>query len=156
MYCSIESIFEFIPERVWYKFGVYDVNSCNLFVEKHFERNKEFIDNIITLRINGHISIGARVDEGLLRSSYEIEFYKLCKKYNIEFELEKRYPDSNMRCDFYINGVYIEIAPMYNDIENYKCKMDKKRALFNSMIIDTKNIDDYEDIVLGIKSNLEI
>lgn len=57
--------------------------------------------------------------------------------------------NTNMRCDFYINGIYIEIAPMYNfDFEDlYTKKMNYKRDKFGSLLITTKNKEDYKRII---------
>lgn len=89
-----------------------------------------------------------RVDEGLLRSSYEIYFYeKLKEKFpNASFTIEGKYKNSNMRYDFNVFGDYIEICPLYErkNHEKYTMKMDKKVNLFNSLLLkSTEEIDKY-------------
>lgn len=154
-YCSVEKIFDSFSITSWYSMGVYDYDDCLRFLKDNFDYNENLSKRTKIVNVNNYSSITMRVDEGLLRSSYEIEFYMLCKKHKIPLELEKKYPDSNMRCDFYINGVYIEIAPMYNTHEKYRIKMDKKKELYGCLILDTTDKSDYEEIVLGLKHIIE-
>ena len=85
------------------------------------------------------------VPEGTLRSSNEIRFYEACKKFNVKIDgLDKRYPNSNFRYDFKIDGKYIEIAGLM-DHEEYYSKMQYKKATFGSIILFED--DDYEDFV---------
>jgi len=85
-------------------------------------------------------------EKGLLRSALEIEFYKLCISHKINFLLDKNYPNSNFRYDFYLpeKNLYIEISPNYNKKgnEKYTEKINKKKKIFNCLII--KNIQEIE------------
>jgi hypothetical protein len=85
-------------------------------------------------------------DGSLLRSSYEIKFFDLLKKYGIEnFSVDGFYPNSNMRYDFKVGEVYIEIAPLYGKVQEYSKKMDQKRLEFGAVILDSTV--DYEEYV---------
>ncbi|WP_298749163.1 hypothetical protein [uncultured Arcobacter sp.] len=72
----------------------------------------------------------------LLRSSYEIKFCNLLKELGIKYDIEKFYPNSKMKCDFYLYeyDIYIEIAGMMDDIE-YESKMYYKRDAFGAIIV---------------------
>jgi hypothetical protein len=86
------------------------------------------------------------IREGLLRSSFEIYFYeRLTKnKPDIKFNLDGMYPNSNMRYDFLIEGIYIEICPAYETDEKYKAKMIKKQSLFGCVLLKTvEDIDNF-------------
>lgn len=109
------------------------LNIDNSFFEKFLSKNKKIIN-----KRNGKQYYSCHVDEGYLRSSHEMFFYELCKNNNINFIIEKKYPNSNMRCDFYLPDyhIYIEIAPLYNKEEKYTKKMDKKREKFNCVILE--------------------
>jgi hypothetical protein len=108
-----------------------------------------FPDTSLYLMIKGkYQSFRKRIDEGLLRSSYEIYFYeKLKEKFpNTSFTIEGKYKNSNMRYDFNVFDDYIEICPLYGqkNQEKYTMKMDKKSNLFNSILLkSTKEIDEY-------------
>lgn len=76
-----------------------------------------------------------RTEEGLLRSLHEICFYDILKENSIKFDMDKNYPNSSFRYDFYLTDfdVYIEICPLYGQVgqELYTERMDKKQELFN-------------------------
>jgi len=77
------------------------------------------------------------VEEGFLRSSKEINFYRLLKENNIEnFIVGKRYPNSRKFCDFYLKDfdLYVEIAGMMEDAE-YAENIKKKSIKFNSVVL---------------------
>lgn len=83
---------------------------------------------------------------GLLRSSYEIYFYEFLIENNIEFLLDKRYPNSSMRYDFFVKETneYIELCPMYNKDEEYRDKMIYKEKEFGAILLKNKEeIDSY-------------
>lgn len=87
-----------------------------------------------------------RINEGLLRSNYEIYFHSKLLQHGIEnFEVDNSYPGSNFRFDFKIGDLYIEICPMYDQInqDKYTKKMDKKRELFNCILL--KSYDDIDN-----------
>lgn len=83
-------------------------------------------------------------DIGLLRSSYEIYFYeKFIELFPDELIiLDKPYPNSNFRFDFYVLGCYIEICPLYGIDPTYTEKMDLKQQLFDCIHLkDIESID---------------
>ena len=82
------------------------------------------------------------VNGSLLRSSYEIDFYELLQTYNIESIIDKPYPNSNFRYDFYLPKYnrYIEIAPlMFKCSEEYRLKMTMKQKIFGCDILVKKS-----------------
>jgi hypothetical protein len=86
------------------------------------------------------------VGKDLLRSSYEIYFYEtfITKHPNEKIEIDNKYPNSNMRYDFFIGGKYIEICPMIDKDEKYKQKMNKKKELFNCVLLSSlQEIDNF-------------
>lgn len=65
---------------------------------------------------------------------------------DIHVKIDKPYPNSNFRFDFYVFGDYIEICPMYNKKgkEAYTIKMNKKKNLFNCVLLTSiQEIDSY-------------
>jgi len=90
------------------------------------------------------VGIKYNVDEGILKSSYEIKFYNLLKKNNINFILEKRYPNSRKFCDFYIPELneYIEIAGLAGNYE-YDAIMNYKMIKFNAKIILPQDMEKF-------------
>lgn len=87
------------------------------------------------------------VDEGLLRSSYEIYFYKKIKEKYPEkiIEINGLYPNSSFYFDFFIEGKYIEICPMFYENEKYKKKMLKKQKVFGCILL--KSIEEIDDFI---------
>lgn len=85
------------------------------------------------------------VGDKLLRSSYEIYFYKKCIENNIIISgIDSKYDNSSMRYDFRIGDTYIEICPMIENNENYKIKMYKKANIFGSILLkNIKEIDEW-------------
>jgi hypothetical protein len=78
-------------------------------------------------------------EHGFIRSMLEYYFYKLLILNKIEFLLDKCYPNSSYRYDFYLikYEVYIEIAGMMK-IESYKAKIEiKKEKFINVIILET-------------------
>ena len=61
------------------------------------------------------------IDQGLLRSSYEILFHEKLLEHKINFLLDGKYPNSSMRYDFFLPDFksYIEICPLYGKNEKY-------------------------------------
>jgi hypothetical protein len=72
----------------------------------------------------------------ILRSSHEINFYHLLKENNIEYEIEKYYEGTNLRCDFYLPK-YNHFIEIVGDIKNdyYISKMLYKQSKFGSILI---------------------
>jgi hypothetical protein len=122
------------------QFDILGITDRHTFLKKFL-----YNDNDIIYVSNSGGAYRKWVEGKLLRSSYEIQFFDMLKKYNVEFDIDGRYPNSSMRYDFYINknNHYIEIAPLYDKNEKYKLKMDKKKKLFNCFIL--KNYYDFEN-----------
>jgi len=111
---------------------------CKLFeIEAiHFYEKLDFIQ---TARGTQH-----QTPHGLLRSWNEINFYYRLVFYNIEFKIEKVYPNSKRRCDFFIPmfNEYIEIAGMM-EIDKYKALMNFKKETYGSIILEFSDFDKY-------------
>ena len=102
-----------------------------------------------------------RTKKGLLRSSYEIYFYKkfhdleLNKIYDLE--IDKRYPNSNLRFDFKLTHsdvcYTIEICPMIHvkSEENYRLKMQHKQKIFKCWLLSSiEQIDQFFQKVANV------
>ena len=82
------------------------------------------------------------VENKLLRSSNEIHFHILLEqkglKYLVDYEIEKYYPNSSLRSDFYLkkSNQYIEIAGF--NTEEYNQHMKYKQDTFGSIILRSK------------------
>lgn len=131
------------------QYEILGIKNPKKFVEQFLESDKIF--EVLRGKSYGY---RLHTEEGLLRSSLEIEFYKLCKEYKIDFLLDKNYPNSNFRYDFYLpkENKYIEICPNYDKKHNekYTEKINKKKKLFNCLIIkNMKEIQSFfEEIVI--------
>lgn len=109
---------------------------------------EQFFTNEIFILKNGKTQAYNKwTKHGLLRSSYEIYFYeKFTENFpNVPIKIDKKYPNSLLRYDFYINDeIFIEICPKYGKNKNYTLKMDKKKENFNCMLLKTtKDIDTF-------------
>lgn len=124
------------------QYDILGIKNPKKFVEKFLESDKIF-EVLGTGKSYGY---RLYTEKGLLRSALEIEFYKLCISHKINFLLDKNYPNSNFRYDFYLpeKNLYIEISPNYNKKgnEKYTEKINKKKKIFNCLII--KNIQEIE------------
>jgi len=81
-------------------------------------------------------------DKGeLLRSKLEYDFYRLLKINNIEYKIDKKYPTSNYRYDFYIieKDIYVEIAGLMHIKEYFEKMQDKLIKNKNVHILTTYN-----------------
>jgi hypothetical protein len=102
-------------------------------------------DNGCVKQLNKYNNFTLRVNEGMLRSSYEILFYELLCHKNIEFILDKQYPQKTntkkLRFDFYLPkyDLYIEISPRFTTDETIRNKVLVKQSLFGCIILKTKN-----------------
>ena len=85
-----------------------------------------------------------KIEEGVLRSFFEIEFYEGLKERNIKFKLDRAYNNSKLKYDFYLvdYDMYIEIAGGMYD-EEYVNKMIYKNTIFGAYIIEPKDIQDF-------------
>ena len=77
-------------------------------------------------------------DEGYLRSTNEYYLYNLLKNKGVSFVIEQRYPNSRMRCDFYLIDfdIYIEVCGQTDQV--YTNKMNKKKELFGCILLWSK------------------
>lgn len=76
-----------------------------------------------------------KTEYGLLRSGLEIAMYNIINELGLTLDgLDKFYPNSTLRYDFKINGVYIEICGMMTD-KKYRANMLYKRNTFNSVLV---------------------
>lgn len=88
-----------------------------------------------------------------LRSSNEIYFYQLLEEYgfkeDIDYEIEKSYPNSRMRCDFYFikNNIWLELSGNLN--EEYLQKMLFKQNTWGAEILYEKQY--YVDFIEKLK-----
>jgi hypothetical protein len=91
---------------------------------------------------HGNFLYSMVVGKKLLRSSNEILFYNLLIEHGLQldtdFIIEKYYPNSKMRCDFYIieTDTWIELAGYFD--EEYLQKMKYKESTFGSIILYDK------------------
>jgi predicted nucleic acid-binding Zn ribbon protein len=108
------------------------------YIKDSFKNNQKIFKNYSNNHFNMYTDRGK-----LLRSSGEINFYYLLKNNNIEYELEKFYPNSKMKTDFYLPqyNLWIEIAGLMH-VTRYKNKMELKHQKFNAIIL--KNINEQE------------
>lgn len=75
----------------------------------------------------------------IFKSNKEFYFFNLLKKHNIKFKNEKKYPNSNMRYDFYLidYNIFIEIAG-YLKNDEYMEKMNFKESKFGAIILKSE------------------
>ena len=101
-------------------------------------------DSSVAYISNSKQSYRKWIDQGLLRSSYEILFHEKLLEHKIKFLLDGKYPSSSMRYDFFLPDfeTYIEICPMYGKNEKYTLKMDKKKQVFGCILL--KNEFDFD------------
>ena len=68
----------------------------------------------------------------------------LSKEMNIEFTLDKKYPNSKKRYDFYLPkyNYFIEIAGLTH-FEKYREKMEYKRKTFNAIILLPNQLESF-------------
>ena len=81
-----------------------------------------------------------KTEEGFfLKSSYEIDFYNMLKKNNVEFLCNKPYPDKKSFYDFFIisKNIYIEISPNYNNSIKTKMIIDAKIKKYKCVVLKT-------------------
>lgn len=80
------------------------------------------------------------VDEGVLLSSNEIYFYSLLKEYNVQFTLNRRYPNSKLRYDFYLTDydIYVELT---TNLSTKNIEKLRRKALVHDFVLLTKKVD---------------
>lgn len=82
------------------------------------------------------------VDDKLLRSGNEVYFYQiLCElglKHHIDYEIERYYTNSKMRCDFYLIRGNLWIELMGSTDDDYIQKMLYKQDTFGSVLLKNK------------------
>lgn len=148
MYCGSIYVFNKLKKYNYY------------FINKTDDEIIEFIDNSFKWKNNtkfkydfGRItSYRLYTEEGYyLRSSAEINFYELCKQYNINFLYENNYVDSTLKYDFYLPDydLYIEIAGLLDNDDYYK-NMLYKQDKFGAIILLPSNIYQFiKDLIDG-------
>ena len=105
---------------------------------------------------HGNYLYSMKVENKLLRSSNEILFYYMLVENGfvngVDFIIEKYYPNSKMRCDFYLisSNVWVELAGYTDDV--YIQKMKYKESTFGSVILTNKN--DYKQFIKTYTQNL--
>jgi len=145
-YYTLENFITHIP-----KVQIEIFESLNLDFKQVLEKfitGKEYYQYLIT--VGNKQSYRMRTEEGLLRSSYEIFFYESFKEAfpNENIMIDKNYPDSSFRYDFKVFDKYIEICPMIENDEKYKLKMQKKKELFDCVLL--KNIEEIKTFINGL------
>lgn len=93
----------------------------------------------------GYLSYTERGE--LLRSKLEYDFYRLLMINRIEYKIDRKYPKSNYRYDFYIpdKEVYVEIAGMMH-VQEYSEKM-KDKLLKNENVFILKTYEDMLEFI---------
>lgn len=120
------------------------IGNANLDVHDYLESTKFNFPSKNLIKQNKRGSTYLRIDEGMLRSYFEIDFYTKLRQRNIKFLLDNSYPDSKLKYDFYLveYNIYVEIAgQMFN--ENYRNNMYIKNTLYNAYIIEPSEIDNF-------------
>lgn len=91
------------------------------------------------------------IDGTLLRSSNEITFYGLLIdagfKYAIDFTIDRPYPNSNLRYDFKIKDIYVELSGL-DSYPSYVAKMNFKKQTFGSIILTS--VKQYKDFISSL------
>lgn len=119
--------------------GNSDINISEYLDSLEFEFSDE---NLIYQNKRGNNYL--KIEEGTLRSINEIIFYDELKLRNIKFKLDRGYPNSNLRYDFYLYeyDIYVEIAGNMSD-EGYANNMYYKNTMFGSFILEPGDIQDF-------------
>lgn len=136
---------QFVKSLQKLQFEVLDIRDACAFVSR-------FLEDPYTLHkvLGGrYIHTRMKTDDGVLRSTHEIYFWELLKKYNINFTLDGNYPNSSFRYDFYLTDyeLYVEICPLRKTKQNVKYieKMKKKVKMFGCIPLDTSK--QYEEFL---------
>lgn len=139
-YMHINDVISFYSET---QFLLLDIDDILDFLKKYITVSEKYTENQ-TQNCGLYRNYTMKIDEGFLRSSFEILFYRLLKERNISFKLDKKYPQHNnpgsLRYDFYLSYYdrYIEISPLYNSKKDIKESVDIKKKLFNCDVLCTK------------------
>lgn len=148
-YMHINDIISFYSET---QFILLDIDDILGFMQNYIIVSEKYTEKE-TQNCGLYRNYTMKIDEGFLRSSFEILFYRLLKQRNINFNLDNKYPQDNnpgsLRYDFYLPDYdrYIEISPLYQSKKAVKESVDKKKKLFNCDILCTK-----EEISQYVKS----
>ena len=127
-----------LQKNIFYEIGLKDND-----IKKYLSDNTIISKFIVK---SGKQAYRMWIGKSLLRSSLEIYFYeKYVNKFGDEcVSIDVNYPKSNFRYDFFVKNNYIEIAPEYNKNEKYTDKMNKKKDLFNCILLcDTNDINNF-------------
>ncbi len=150
LHYSIDKMVQIVPKYIWTLFEINNyedkISSINIMLEKYnlkIHNSVKFIDNTKIKRYHLYIP---ELDV-VLRSSNEIYFYNLLKKYDIKFLSNKTYPNSRKFYDFYLIDFnqYIELTS-FNEVkypeyyQNIRDKMTKFKIVF---LNDVKHYDSF-------------
>jgi hypothetical protein len=149
--------FKSYRDLVDYLIGNYSITNTvlklqNVIVSSYYETTYEEIFNYMMSSnpyMNGKFGYMRYFNNHLCRSSGEFEISKFLQSNNISYSYEKKYPNSNKRCDFYLTNIdmYIEYLGMsstlkfrekYNEKEKF-CIDQKINHFFSDKIEDIKN-----------------
>lgn len=150
---TLENMISLHGERgyaVYSNWKKYVKNSLDNFILRHGEeigreRYKNYCaaqsEHLSNYRSNWGIASYTQKGE-LLRSNLELHFYNCMKMFDLHnenYSIEKTYPNSPLRSDFYFYDLdeYVEICGMMK-IPEYKEKMLLKSREFGSILLETK------------------
>jgi DNA-dependent RNA polymerase auxiliary subunit epsilon len=138
-------IFNKVKEHtLYYSLSIY----FDLDLEKIIEENFKYNNNIFKHEGRNNYNLYDELTGKLLRSSYEIEFCLLLQDRDIEYEIEKHYPNSRLKSDFYLPkfNKWVEIAGMMGH-EDYVERMKMKQDKFGSVILTPDKFEQFfEDL----------
>ena len=139
----------YIQKTALYNFFENDMKKLYKEITKYIKDS--FKNNPKIFKHKGRNYFNMYTDNGeLLRSSYEINFYFLLKKNEIEHKVNQHYPNSKMSYDFYLSkyNLYVEIAGAMIK-QKYKEKMILKHQKFDSIIL--KSEKEQESFIKDLK-----
>lgn len=91
------------------------------------------------------------IDNIVFSSELEAECYKIAKSSSLTLERQKKYPHNpRMRCDFYYNGLWIEVSSFKN--ERYLNKIKQKREVITSLGYDFTFISSVDAFCILVKT----
>lgn len=154
------------PKEVLCKLRFYIYGWCLLdeenellkIIEKEQSKYEKIYEPIkIEKQTDSHWNLYVTPKGNLLRSEGEVKIWGILKilglEENKDFLIEKQYPNSRMKCDFYIirTKTFIEYAGLWNfqdDYDDYNLKIQYKHDKFGAVIIMPE--DDPKEIISGL------
>lgn len=135
-----------------------EVNELLKIIEKEQSKYEKIYEPLkIEKQTDNHWNIYVTPKGNLLRSEGEVKIWGILKilglEENKDFLIEKQYPNSRMKCDFYIirTKTFIEYAGLWNfqdEYDDYNLKMQYKHDKFGAVIIMPE--DDPKEIISGL------